>query len=55
MAVPGIVNTPAPIIGRNAASAFAATRYPAEADAVTAYQNALVFALTGRPRMLTKR
>ena len=41
-------NTPAPIIGRNAASAFAATRYPAEADAVTAYQNALVFALTGQ-------
>ena len=41
-------NPPAPIIGRNAASAFAATRYPAEADAVTAYQNALVFVLTGQ-------
>jgi hypothetical protein len=42
------VNTPPPIIGRNAASAFATTRYAAEADAVTAYQNALVFVLTGQ-------
>jgi len=41
-------STPAPIIGRNAASAFAGTRYPAEGDAVTAYQNALVFVLTGQ-------
>ncbi len=41
-------NTPPAIIGRNAASAYATDRYACEADAVLAFQNALVFALTGQ-------
>jgi hypothetical protein len=38
---------PPAIIGRNAASAYATTRYAAEDAAVTAFQNALVYALNG--------
>jgi hypothetical protein len=38
---------PPVIIGRNTASAYANTRYAAEAAAVIAFQNALVFALVG--------
>jgi hypothetical protein len=40
--------TPPAIIGRNAASAFANDRGPVEVDAVVAFQNALVFVLTGQ-------
>jgi hypothetical protein len=41
------VEPPPAIVGRNSASAYASTRYAAEAAAVTAFQNALVFVLTG--------
>jgi hypothetical protein len=41
------VETPPSIIGRNSGSAYASTRYAAEAAAVAAFQNALLFALNG--------
>jgi hypothetical protein len=42
------VQTPPAIIGRNSASAYASTRHEAKDAAVTAFQNALVYLLTGR-------
>jgi hypothetical protein len=40
--------TPPAIIGRNSGSAYAADRYPCELDATAAYQNAVIYALTGQ-------
>ena len=40
------IGAPPTIIGRNSASAYASTRYEAEAAAVVAFQNALVYALS---------
>jgi hypothetical protein len=42
------------IIGRNDASAYASTRYTAENAAVTAFQNALVYVLTGEVQYADK-
>jgi hypothetical protein len=41
------IDAPSAIIGRNSASRYASTRYAAETAAVTAFQNALVYVLTG--------
>jgi Alginate lyase len=41
--------TPPAIIGRNAGSAYAADRGPCELDATAAYQNAVIYAVTGQP------
>lgn len=40
------IEEPPAIIGRNSASRYASTRYAAESAATTAFQNALVYALT---------
>jgi hypothetical protein len=40
--------TPPAIIGRNLASAYAADRGPCELDATAAYQNAVIYVLTGQ-------
>ena len=41
-------NTPPPIIGRNSGSAYASVRGNCELDATAAYQNAVLYVLTGQ-------